>query len=587
MTENIALKQIPYGNSGFRSIRFDGFAYVDKTRFIEAFEQCGSRFPFIVRPRRFGKTLFTETLHAYYDKSQAPYFEKNFKGTYIGSHRTPLASQFYVLKFIFAGVSSENPKGAFQQCVRSALVNFFNYYPHPREQEILGTTFQNAADLIEAFFSILGPDFCQKVFVIIDEYDHLTNAVLSREIEEFKQITSTAGFFKDFYTKLKSATSDTGPVARIYVTGVTSIALDSMTSGFSIAKNFTTRSEFATLCGFTEAELRQLIPQVIDLQKYRHSLDEIVSRMREWYNGYRFSARTTEAVFNASMCLYYLDAIRDENDEPDTMLDPSFAQDLQKISGILSLGDPDFVKGVVEKALQHEPIDFPSANLQLLNVNRDDRFNADSVLSAMFYMGYLTFAPNDRHKLVVPNRAVGIQFFEYYLQYILSLTGEASSYSARDLTAAYRALEGGDLEPLFRSASSRFAEQSDAMAAVHLSESDFQTLIAASLYFDSDVEAVREAQAVGPEGGRIDLLIRPVKGSPVKTTYLVEFKHLAKAEGKSEAAIQKTLECALEQTRRYARCANIRGIPNLKRVAAVYAGTELVRLVQEEGEAGA
>lgn len=125
------------------------------------------------------------------------------------------------------------------------------------------------------------------------------------------------------------------------------------------------------------------------------------------------------------------------------------------------------------------------------------------------------------------------------------------------------------------------------MAAVHLSESDFQTLIAASLYFDSDVEAVREAQAVGPEGGRIDLLIRPVKGSPVKTSYLVEFKHLAKAEGKSEAAIQKALKSALEQTRRYARCSNLRGIPNLKRVAAVYAGTELVRLVQEEGEAGA
>lgn len=182
MREKAALKLIPYGNSGFRSICCDGFAYADKTRFIETLERSGDRFMLIVRPRRFGKTLFTETLHAYYDKSQALLFEKSFNGTYIGSHRTPLASEFYVLKFIFAGLSRENPEGSFLQCVRSALVNFFNYCPHPREQAILGATFRSAAALIEAFFAILGPDFCQKVFVIIDEYDHLANAVLSRAL---------------------------------------------------------------------------------------------------------------------------------------------------------------------------------------------------------------------------------------------------------------------------------------------------------------------------------------------------------------------------------------------------------------------
>lgn len=109
MAEKKKLKKIPYGNAGFVSIRSDGYAYVDKTRFIEVLEQCGSRFQSIVRPRRFGKTLFTETLRAYYDKAEAPNFEKNFKDTYIGSHRTPLASQFYVLKFTFAGFSDRTP----------------------------------------------------------------------------------------------------------------------------------------------------------------------------------------------------------------------------------------------------------------------------------------------------------------------------------------------------------------------------------------------------------------------------------------------------------------------------------------------
>ena len=265
MTQKKALKKIPYGNAGFLSIRSDDYAYVDKTRFIEVFEQCGSRFPFIVRPRRFGKTLFTETLRAYYDKAEAANFEKNFKDTYIGSHRTPLASQFYVLKFTFAGFSDRTPQEDFLRTVRNAVVSFFNIYPHPRQNEILKASFSNAGALIETFFAVLGPEFRQKVFVIIDEYDHLTNTVLSRELAEFKAITSAAGFFKDFYTKLKSATEDMGPVARIFVTGVTSIALDSMTSGFSIATNYTTRSAFSALFGFTETELRQLISEVIDL----------------------------------------------------------------------------------------------------------------------------------------------------------------------------------------------------------------------------------------------------------------------------------------------------------------------------------
>ncbi len=73
----------PYGECSFSEIRQDGSAYVDKTGFIEKLERCGGKYPFIVRPRRFGKSLFTQTLAAYYDVSSVRDFDKNFKGTYI------------------------------------------------------------------------------------------------------------------------------------------------------------------------------------------------------------------------------------------------------------------------------------------------------------------------------------------------------------------------------------------------------------------------------------------------------------------------------------------------------------------------
>ncbi len=582
MNEPAELKKVPYGNAGFKSLRSDDYAYIDKTQFIETMEQSGSRFPFIVRPRRFGKTLFAETLKAYYDKVEAKNFEKNFSGTYIGSHPTALANQFYVLKFTFAGLQSSKAEEEFLISVRNALVRFFNVYPHPLQSDILNKDYPSAGALIESFFAILGPDYQQKLYIIIDEYDHLANAVLSRKLDDFKAITSIDGFFKDFYTKLKSAAEDDGPVARIFVTGVTSITLDSMTSGFSIATNYTTRSAFATLFGFTEAELRQLIPQIVDLTKYGRTVDEIVARMKAWYNGYRFSARGDESVFNSSMCLYYLGFIRDENEEPLNLLDPSFAQDLQKISGILSLGDREFVRSIIDKALKNEPIDFSVGELQLLNLNQADELDSDGILSAMFYMGYLTFSPGNRCQLVVPNRAVGIQFFEYYLQNILRLSGAAGKYVAKDMITAYQALEEGNPEPLLRVPSDRFATQSDPTAGLHLSESDFQTLIQASLNFDNDVRVIREAQAIGPQGGRIDLLVLPTKNSPVKHSYLIEFKHLTKkAVQANQTLSQHVLQVALEQARRYAQCENIRNIPSLKCVAAVYVGTKLEGLAIE------
>ena len=570
------LKQIPYGEADYRKIRFGNYLYVDKTRYIESLENCGSNYPFIVRPRRFGKSLFTDTLQLYDDKAHAANFDANFSGTYIGSHKTALAGQFYVLKFVFAGLTSGDVARNFYDCVLSSLNDFFTTYPHPRQNEILQGHFDGAAALIERFFAVLGEDFQRKLYVIIDEYDQFANAVLANSVDKFREITSTDGFLKDFYTKLKTATSGNGVIARIFITGVTYISLDSMTSGFSIATNLTTDPEFAGLFGFSEEELRTAIPQVVDLETYGETLDAVVERMKEWYNGYHFSTDTDVSVFNASMCFHYLRSLQRRNKEPSTLLDPAFAQDLEKISGILSLGHPAYVRRLVTEALQHETIDFPAGNLQLLNLNERHELDGNGVLSAMVYMGYLTFVPDDDYSLTVPNRAVAIQFFEYFLRYICS----APSYlfTGRDLTAAYQALFGGNPEPLFRFVSGRFADESGTHVGLHLRESDFQTLIEASLYFTDAFVVEREVEARGSEPGFIDLLIRPKDAGGF--AYLVELKYLTKKAG-SDAAVQEALHQAQVQAAGYAQCSNIREIPNLKRVAAVFVGTELKALTVE------
>ena len=235
MTDTVALKGIPYGNVAFRDIRSRNLAFVDKTRYIELLEKYGGDNPFIVRPRRFGKTLFTQMLEAYYDECLAEEFEKNFAGTYIGEHKTALASSFRVIYFDFSGISdSDNIKESFQNKVRNAIKKYFDKYPHPEQDEILKGTYTSPADLIGDFFALLPLDDAQKVYVIIDEYDQFANDILSADVEEFRKITSAHdAYYKSFFMRLKEATQ--GAVARVFITGVSLISLDSMTSGFNIA----------------------------------------------------------------------------------------------------------------------------------------------------------------------------------------------------------------------------------------------------------------------------------------------------------------------------------------------------------------
>lgn len=108
MSETTKLKLNPYGLATFPDFHTENYAYIDKTRFIEALERSASKTPFFVRPRRFGKTLFTQTLKAYYDIAAADKFDTYFSGTYIADHKSPLANRFYVLNLDFSGISPDS-----------------------------------------------------------------------------------------------------------------------------------------------------------------------------------------------------------------------------------------------------------------------------------------------------------------------------------------------------------------------------------------------------------------------------------------------------------------------------------------------
>ena len=568
MSENVVLKKNPYSMSRFDTLRQEGGAYVDKTRYIELLESTLARYPFIVRPRRFGKTLFTETLQAYYDISAAKDFEQNFAGTYIGAHKTPLANKYRVLRLDFSGTNPDNFQATFCSKFLRALNLFCDRNDFKDIRNALRKEYDDALILLNEFISAYSACCRDKIYLIIDEYDQGANEVLASSIENFRELTKSGGFLKAFYSQLKDL-AVSGPIAWIFITGVTSIQLDSMTSGFSIAKNFSNHPKFAGMFGFSESELRELVPQLVDLKQYGKTLDEVIARMKEWYNGYHFSKRSDESVFNASMCLNYLSEIADVGEEPSNMLDPSVANSLDKIESILSLGDPEFVRSVIDQALRQKPIPF-CGDLQVLNLNQRNGFDKDGVLSALYYMGFLTFAPGDCEHLIVPNRAIGIQFFEYFFKHILR--APEFRFNHREFARAYEALAAGDPKPWLELSNRRLIEDSGIHMHAQLTEKVFQTMLAATLWFSTEYRGELECESRGEDSGFMDLLLTPRENQTLPT-YVIEVKHLS--VGAENAAVASALEAARHQAVHYAEGEALRSVSNLKRVAIVYKGLKI------------
>lgn len=562
------LKSAPYGESDFSILRRSNLAYVDKTEFIVKLESVKNRFPFIIRPRRFGKTLFTSILQAYYDISAAKDFEKNFAGTYIGEHKTALANSFHVIHFDFSGTLPNDFEGDFMDKVRSGLSSFCSTYKFKEGTQLINKDYPSAHRLFAAFIREYENHFKVPIYLIIDEYDQGANAVLSTSIESFRGLTKSGGLLKTFYSNIKDYSSG-GPIAYVFITGVTSIQLDSMTSGFSIAKNLSTDERFATMFGFTESELKHLIPQLIDLEKYGKTLEEVFTRMKEWYNGYCFNPDSGETVFNSSMCLYYLDSIASVGKEPRSLLDPSFVNSLVRIENLFSLGDKDFVRSIIDKGLSRKEIEF-SGELKSLDLNLKSELDEEDILSSLFYMGFLTFVPGRWDSLCVPNRAIGIQFYEYYFKHFLR--AKKYNFNPALFSAAYEALSKGDPGPWLILVDKLLTSTSGSQLASHMNEVSFQMLLSATLWASEEYAGQLELESRGENSGYIDLILTPKHNSNLPS-YVIELKHLKK--GASESAIASALKSAKEQAERYSAGEAVKAIPNLKRLAVVYVGLRL------------
>ena len=391
--------KMPYGISNYEKIVNDGYYYVDKTKCIEKLEKLPEASVIFLRPRKFGKTLFTSVIENYYDKYKSDKFEKLYSNTYIGKKPTKLRNSYCILKFNFSGINTETiettMKG-FKEKVSISIDGFtkkygIDFYVNP-EQTVEGIM----RSLIEAF-KLQKPE--DKIYVIIDEYDHFANELLGFYPQNFKDLVSKNGRIRKWYEVLKEGTETV--IDRIFITGVAPITLDSLTSGFNIGKDISQDIEYNDMMGFTKEELIQILNnEEIALEEQ----ERILPIMKENYDGYKFSLNAKDEIYNSNMCLYFLSDYIRLGEIPNDLVDVNIASDYSKVGKMLNLCKGENRLEILRKTVQGEPI----TNKIVKKFNPAIEFTEADMISMLYYLGYLTISGEKLGlpELTIPNKVM-------------------------------------------------------------------------------------------------------------------------------------------------------------------------------------
>ena len=402
--------KIPYGISDYKELKTEGYYYVDKTMYLQKLEDNGKKLVYL-RPGRFGKSLFTSMMYYYYDINSKDEFDNLFKDTYVASNPTVYKNSYYVLTFEFSSISEKDKTAneleqAFKNKVLSGIERFNNRYD---TNIIVDDSKTNAGVLEDFFVKFDALKLGHKLYIIIDEYDNFTNAILEGEGKIFKEVAGNNGFVKNFYSTIKEYCKH-GIVDRVFITGICPITLDSMTTGFNISTDLSTDIEFNSMIGLTHEEVEYLIKDIDENKK-----EEIFNLMLKNYDGYLFSKDADSRVFNATLVMYFMKEYNRFHKIPSTLLDNNIAFNYGKIGNILKLQNNTYYKEILDTILKTGTIE----GKLMTKFNLEEDFTKNDFISLLYYFGYLTIKKETLGGMLVfeiPNYVMQELYANYFLK---------------------------------------------------------------------------------------------------------------------------------------------------------------------------
>ena len=441
-------KLIPYGISNFKQVRSENKYLVDKTMYFEKMEQAGN-FLFLVRPRRFGKSLFLNMLEAYYDVNEKYGFEDLFSGLYVADHPTENRNKYQVMHLDFSLVGSdverlqENFDFYLSMRCDSFARKYARFYPDGFVEEV--RRLQHGEQKLN-YINVAAHTAGCPLYLVVDEYDNFTNNVLNiKGHDAYHALTHGTGFYRDVFKLFKPMFD------RIIMLGVSPITLDDLTSGYNIALNITMDPRFNQMLGFSEDEVRQMIRYYKDAGAIKEDVteDSIIDDIKPWYDNYCFAEESfgkEPSMFNSDMVCYYMNNLVGLGSRPKELVDPNTMTDYGKLKRLIKIDKSEdkrieVIHDIAEKG-------FIKARL-VSHFPAERMMEFGNFVSLLYYYGMLTIGGTvgDRLKLIIPNNNVRLQYYQYLLDEYSSI----HSIDVSELDDAFdMAALDGDWQPLIK-----------------------------------------------------------------------------------------------------------------------------------------
>ena len=562
--------KLPYGQSDFTKVMLQGYFYQDRTEFIRDLETMPT-FLYYLRPRRFGKSLFISMLHHYYALEHKENFDALFGNLAIGKQPTPLANQYMVLSFEFSRIQTDTPENTFngflsnvREGVGLFLSQYQTYFPKEIHADIMEKERPN--ELLKALFfhynRINQQQKLPKIYLLIDEYDHFSNELISFNFKYFEQSVTGNGFVRKFYETIKTATRD-GVVDRLFLTGVSPVTLDSMTSGFNIGTNISLRPSLHSMMGFEESEVVEIL-RGIGIKDTRLSI--VLDDLRSWYDGYLFTIDAKSHVYNPEMVLYFAEQYQSLGKYPYQLLDPNIASDYSKVRNIFKIQQRESEHLATLRTLT----DTGEITAELTTeFSLEKNFSQDDLVSLLFYMGFLTIHAEELGSFIFrfPNYVIEKLYANYFIDMVkqeagLPIDNSKLNFALRELakwgTPQYlydKVIE--ILNVMSTRDTQGFSENS--LKAIFVS-----LLHQQKFYFvHSEYEAERQY---------VDVFLETIRGYAVKFEVAFELKYVKKGE---TVDVDKELDKAEVQLLNYMVAKKFIERPSLKAFVVLVHGADL------------
>ena len=570
------VKGIPYGISDFNRIRNGNFYFVDKTMYLPLIEKMPS-YLFLIRPRRFGKSVFLSMMRTYYDILRQDDFDAYFGDLWIGTHPTGERNKYQVLYFDFSKAGCSMPGADLMTSFNDYCGLIINQFAHVYAA-YYDADFKETVEHIEsaksklAYIEVKAKEKGYPLYLIIDEYDNFTNVILSEHGQRmFHDLTHASGFYREYFKQFK------GMFDRIFMMGVSPVTLDDLSSGYNIDWNISVDPRFNVMMGFDETDVREMFRYYQQNDMLKGDAEAMITEMKPWYDNYCFARESLgdDRIFNCDMTLYYLRWQVDFHCSPGEMADKNIRTDYSKLK-MLARIDRDSVQeenrmGTIEEIAAKGEIlvdlhtSFPAERVT----------DIDNFRSLLYYYGLLTMCGTrgDRLRMCIPNNCVREQYFGFLRDYYQQIH-ELNLSHLKDLIDDFA--YDGRWKPFFESVAQAYRENSavrDAMEGERNLQGFLKAYLALASYYLVEPELEMNY-------GYCDFFLLPDKKRypDVKHSYILELKYAARTATDAELEVQ-ALE-GRKQLLRYSEDKIVRCLSEgttLHRLLLQFRGWDLVR----------